>query len=260
MNLNKKEKENICSLYKNGYTQDEISFKYKIYKKIIRNILIENQITIRQTGYKKYSEDYDFFKKIDAFKKAYWLGFICADGCVGDGLKIELHRKDIELLIQFKKDIKSNSPIRVNLSRPQYVIFKIFNKIILQDIEKYGIVPNKTHSLWFPLKNNHKFINAFMLGYFDGDGHICITKRDRKTPSVDFGISSNIKFLIEYQKILIQKCKLNKIKINNKKNPEFGQFIYSGRNNIKKIYNFLYKDANFFLKRKQKIFLKSLNG
>jgi uncharacterized protein (DUF608 family) len=32
--------------------------------------------------YRKYFFDFDFFEKIDTEKKAYWLGFLYADGCI----------------------------------------------------------------------------------------------------------------------------------------------------------------------------------
>ena len=41
----------------------------------------------------KYNEN--FFEKIDSPRKAYWLGFLYADGCIASG-----KRSDIELSLQ----------------------------------------------------------------------------------------------------------------------------------------------------------------
>lgn len=30
----------------------------------------------------KYTYNKDYFKEIDSFEKAYWLGFLYADGCI----------------------------------------------------------------------------------------------------------------------------------------------------------------------------------
>lgn len=54
----------------------------------------------------KLSLDVDYFKIIDSPKKAYWLGFICADGCIyKNGGKLTLMVKDKEICDKFKSDI-----------------------------------------------------------------------------------------------------------------------------------------------------------
>ena len=52
-----------------------------VSKTVIRRILTENNITIKSDNH-KYKADYQKFKNIDSAEKAYWLGFIAADGCV----------------------------------------------------------------------------------------------------------------------------------------------------------------------------------
>ena len=62
---------------------------------------------------KKYKIDQDFFKQIDNEVKAYWLGYIMADGTiiVNNSYKLGLVSIDKELLEKFKQDTKSTHPI-----------------------------------------------------------------------------------------------------------------------------------------------------
>ena len=52
-----------------------------VSKTVIRRILKENNISLNADNH-KYKADYRKFKNIDSAEKAYWLGFIAADGCV----------------------------------------------------------------------------------------------------------------------------------------------------------------------------------
>ena len=69
---------------------------------------------------KKYSVNESFFDIIDTEEKAYWLGFIMADGCIctsnssspNNRLSIILNQKDKDHLIKFKKAIDSKAPVR----------------------------------------------------------------------------------------------------------------------------------------------------
>lgn len=43
--------------------------------------------------------NHEYFANIDSDEKAYWLGFIFADGCIsGDYLRIVLGAKDVETM------------------------------------------------------------------------------------------------------------------------------------------------------------------
>ena len=64
----------------------------------------------------RYSLNERYFDDIDTENKAYWLGFIAADGCVVTKkgrrhLYIELSNKDRCHIEEFRKDIEFNGPI-----------------------------------------------------------------------------------------------------------------------------------------------------
>ena len=53
-------------------------------------------------GYTKYSFDRNYFKEINTEEKAYWLGFIAADGCVSakmNSIRVDLKSADVGHLV-----------------------------------------------------------------------------------------------------------------------------------------------------------------
>ncbi|UYZ23301.1 LAGLIDADG family homing endonuclease [Mesobacillus jeotgali] len=66
---------------------------------------------------RKFLLDENFFGKITTEEKAYWLGFILADGSVSkenrrNCITLSLSRKDKEHLYKFKKSIKATYDIK----------------------------------------------------------------------------------------------------------------------------------------------------
>jgi hypothetical protein len=78
-----------------------------------------------------YKFNREFFNVIDTEEKAYWLGFLAADGCIRKNKKnshqlvLKLSVRDMGHVVKFKKSLKSNhrrSSTRVLLTprREQY--------------------------------------------------------------------------------------------------------------------------------------------
>lgn len=78
----------------------------------------------------KYTYNKDYFKEIDSFEKAYWLGFLYADGCItrfykdeklkSMSLEIMLQNDDKNHLIKFRDALDSNVPIKDKLVAGKY--------------------------------------------------------------------------------------------------------------------------------------------
>lgn len=65
----------------------------------------------------KYKYQQDIFKIIDTPEKAYWLGFLAADGCNyqrehNASIIININEKDINHLEKFKKFCKTDAVIK----------------------------------------------------------------------------------------------------------------------------------------------------
>lgn len=113
----------------------------------------------------------DYFDNVDTAEKAYWLGFIAADGCVSDhpsgkGLEIGLAIKDKEHLENLKKIIGGS--LR---EKRQSVVLKINSVKIFQALLAIGLTPRKSLTCQ-PWIGPDELMPHYWRGIIDGDGHI----------------------------------------------------------------------------------------
>lgn len=248
-----KYKDFIIEEYKKIGNASAIAEKVGCHPKTVREILTKEGIPIKVlTARRKKNFNEDYFENIDTEEKAYWLGFLYADGYNYEKVSrvvIGLHEKDICVLEKFKQSINYTGNI---LKYPQRknVILNLSSRKLSQDLANKGCPQNKTYKIRFPDSDivPTYLIHHFMRGYFDGDG--CITKYNY------FSVISNVEFVIQYQQYLINYCNLSKLPIRHRweHNKKVGYITYGGINNIVKLYEFLYKDASIYLERKKDIF------
>ena len=129
----------------------------------------------------KYTRNSNLFENIDTEQKAYWIGFIAADGYVNQERKsidIQLHSKDLEHLKKFQNFLQTDAPVKEIKDR-EAVRFQIYDEKLTKDLEYWGLVPRKSHTLEFPKKMSREIQKHFIRGLFDGDGSIY--KHSQKT-------------------------------------------------------------------------------
>lgn len=167
-----------------------IAKKYGINRKTIINYLKKEGFPINNNK-ATFSINNNVFSKIDSEEKAYWLGFLYADGYVSTNSNVfgmSLSVKDYDHLIKFKSFLEWNGEIKIltthqfnskdshgkNGNLLQIGKIAICNKKIKNDLIKLGCVPQKSLILKFPTKEQvpEKFVLHFIRGYFDGDGTI----------------------------------------------------------------------------------------
>src|SRR5258708_20857497 len=73
--------EQICSFYKEGNTLAVTGKKFGKDPKVIKRVLLKYKVKVKTSGEQlmKFTNE-TAFEKIDSHEKAYWLGFIKADG------------------------------------------------------------------------------------------------------------------------------------------------------------------------------------
>lgn len=205
---------------------------------------------------RKHSYNLNFFNKIDNEKKAYWLGFVFADGYISNKtgeyrLKIELSIKDISHLEIFKNEICSTLNIKESthfdnrLKNPsKRVTLKIYSKEIVSQLISLGMVPGENHRNIVPTISE-ELIPHFIRGYLDGDG--CITTSGRNQVEVKFSGGFNILNYISQNINNISSTKNYPFEPDNRK-----MFIlrWGGNINSMKIKNFLYSNSTIHLSRK----------
>lgn len=175
--------EEILKLYSENKTQKFIAEQFNVSRTVIKRILEQHlsQEQIRKTT-NKYKAEYRIFSNIDSAEKAYWLGFLAADGCVyvrekNASIIINIHEKDCEILEKFQKFMNSDVQIQHYIQTQGYsnntpMVKLTFNSVdMAQDLIKVGITPRKSLTLK-PPQIEEQFYLPFILGYFDGDGSI----------------------------------------------------------------------------------------
>ena len=214
----------------------------------------------------KYYYNKDYFEQIDSADKAYWLGFLYADGCIcsyykGDRLKsmtleITLCIDDKHHLEKFLNAIESNIEIKERVNKFNGKEYKSCRVTVCctkmcYDLIKLGCTPRKTFDITFPTQDivPKEFISYWLEGFFDGDGCICVTEMNSK-PHIEVtitGIESMLKsidsFLVENE-IITKTSKLHKDKRSNSCS------IYFYGNNAKRFLDYIYCGSNIFLDRK----------
>lgn len=141
------------------------------------------------------------FQLINNQNTAYWLGFLAADGSCSRGrknrLEIGLARRDRDHLEKFLRflDLPESMIVDYNSlcsnNGKYYPSSKIdiYNNILLDDLERYNIVPSKSYiNIDFLEAIPEEYKWAFIFGYFDGDGWFSNTEK-----TINFGFCGNEK-------------------------------------------------------------------
>lgn len=258
---------NIIKDYNSGLSLKKIKKKYGHSHWILVDLLKNNGCVIRDrvTSHKIFNFNESYFERIDSHEKAYWLGFIYADGNIHENkLQIGLNNKDIEILNNFKKTIQSEHKLYKDGHNETKFIVR--SKRMCDDLNRLGVSPRKSLTLLPPTEDvvNKEFINSFLLGYFDGDGHIGITYTNDKYryKKWRFELISTKEF-VEFCKNILDKITerngcLHKEK-RTKKNVWY--LTYGGAcvsketaSTPNKLRKYLYKNFGHPLIRKKKVF------
>lgn len=207
----------------------------------------------------KYEYDKNYFTNIDTNDKAYWLGFLYADGCVSEYKKpngkihcmvldIGLSDKDKQHLVKFNNSLKSNIEIKhKTVSGCGTSRLTVCCTNMCRDLISHGCTPQKSLILEFPSLND-KLLPHFIRGYFDGDGCIYLGKYKYV---INFVGTKN--FLTDLRNVLKEHNISGPLKIYSKGNA-YQMYIY-GYNNLKEFYNYVYNDTDLYLDRKYEKFI-----
>ena len=252
--------EDILNKYQNNWSQQKIADFYEVSRTVIKRILetqCEGLVIRNRTSKYKYQQD--IFEIIDTAEKAYWLGFLAADGCNyqrehNASIIINVHEKDIEHLEKFKQFCHTDAEIKSYIGYEgfsnQTPMCKITlnSKKISNDLIDKGILPNKSLILQ-PPKISKEFYKPFILGYFDGDGSISKTSQYN---NYSISIQGTKEILIWICEVLNWDTKLEKRNNNSENNSYY--IRCGGTNKPYQILNQLYASCETHLDRKFNIY------
>lgn len=119
----------------------------------------------------------EYFKKIDTPVKAYIFGLLWADGCISQRrLAMSVKTDDIELLTLIQSELGGVLKSRERFDKRTEKIYKISDWYLYSQ-ELINQIQNRGFRV-YP-KFAKKLLPWFVLGFFDGDGNIHLTKADR---------------------------------------------------------------------------------
>lgn len=261
----KDELQDIIQLYKDGLTCKEIHKKYQyIYQseeaiqKIVRKANVSRGRYIKQVNVNE-----DYFENIDTEHKAYWIGFLLADGCIlerqreSNVVKFELNNKDRYIVEEFAKDIETSlNVLDYKYDKKHNCNIQIHSNKMVNDLGKYGIVPRKTFKICDLPNINNNLMNHFVRGYFDGDGCAYLYKpKDQYIHRLRITFCGTEAFLLNLKNLLEQNGINNGSMIDmNKYGSNVFNLRFISNAGIIKLYNYMYKDSTIFLNRKREKF------
>lgn len=197
---------------------------------------------------RKYPFNEDFFSKIDSEEKAYWLGFIVADGCIRTipikSLAINLKGSDLEHLNMFQKSIERSAPLSRSVSNfnTEVIRMQVSSGKLIGDLIQLGLHVKKSHTQAPIILSDKNLQVHFWRGLFDGDGSI-----HKKGKYWHISLCGN-KFIVDgFQRFLIDND-LPKGSISD--HYSIKKWKTGGTSNPYHIIKFLYGKSNIGLNRK----------
>lgn len=266
--LTHKEKTELFTKYETGkYNGADLAKYYKVSTVAVNALL-------RRHGYKaksqsllqrKYNIDETFFDVIDTEEKAYFLGFLYADGYNNtdrNSVNLSLKESDKDILIRLNDLIQPNKPLQYveftketrgyKNSSNQYRLV-IANKHISQRLVELGCSKAKTYILEFPTEEQvpNNLLRHFIRGYFDGDGWVGIKS---------ICIVSTLNFCNSLAEILNKELNVNSyIRARHPERNNNIRMLELNRKSARKFLKWIYKDSNIHLQRKYERYVKQMD-
>ena len=235
----------IITNYNKNHSIPSIAKFFNVCPSSIRKALRENNIkvlSLEELQKLKYPKNSNFFENIDTPQKAYWLGFLYADGYINEkenSLTLNLQLNDKNHLEKFQRAIGAINnnigyPKKHTLGKDYYMaMLSIRDKKIVKDLCNKGCTQNKSLILTFPYKYlTENLYSHFIRGILDGDGTLYWNGNN-----FEIGFTGT-KELLEAIKYILGK---DKITLSSEGNIYY--FKLNGNIQLKQILEYIYKDS-----------------
>lgn len=245
--------ENICleiiEKFKSGKPIYKIAQDYQLNESLISDFLHKKLSDNILAGFNIH-----YFDQIDTEDKAYWLGFLYADGNVSDrgSVNVDLQSSDLIHLKKFQSCIESKSNPRLQITRKyNRSRFGVANRHFSEMLVLHGCMPRKSLILKFPTFLSDDLLRHFIRGYFDGDGSLSYSNTN---PGVSERITIACSMVGTLNFVSDVNLYLNKLGIHgciskNHNSKNIYALGFSKTNSVK-FANFIYSNCQTFLDRK----------
>jgi hypothetical protein len=242
----------LVRLYQSGLTAKQVGEQLGVSKKTVLKYLQRANVA-RRPARRVYSINEDYFKSVDDHWKAYWLGFMLADGSLSKyGLSITLQRRDHSHLEQMaihmgftgsvKKVTVKNT--RTGKSHPASRL-DIWSKRLVAPLIERGFIKFKKLGDIQICKIRKYLLPSILRGYFDGDGSITISGKNLR-----FSVCDSQEAVVNwYRDTLVAQLGVKPTKVFRRNNTS-SIIHFTGNRQVPKIMRYLYKTSGPRLKRK----------
>lgn len=245
--LTPKQKQEILDNY-DICSSTYLAEKYGVSRSTILKIWMNSNK--RGKLHRHYPLDESYFDTIDSKDKAYFLGFMSADGNVyssehysGDRqnrFSLTLKNDDEYILELFKKYLKTTKPLSYTTKNNKYydsthARLEISSNRIVVALAKYNIIPRKSYPFEI-CRLSEEYMSHYLRGYFDGDGSITFKMPLSRTMVSYTGFVHNLEKIQDYLKTSHNIDMHVSVSTSKQYPAPFGQLRSS---NIQTTYNFL---------------------
>jgi len=196
---------------------------------------------------------------------AYILGFIFADGSINQELtqlSFGNSQKDLDIIQAIKTKLDSKhkltlypAEVRGGINSGPYVKFYVCSMIMMRQLVALGVYPAKCYRNDPVPTIPSEYQRDFVRGFFDGDGILTITSRQRGS----LGFCGTQQFMTDIQEIVCSGTLLRKTPISSKKACPALYYCYWQRDaDFEILYNYMYKDPNCLCGKRKKEKLERL--
>ncbi len=263
--LTNRQRESVGPRYNAGESTVEIARDLGVTKAAIRQLLITRGIPRRANNaalHRTYSCNHQYFAEPLDEERAYWIGFILADGCIAPRekgfpvLAITLKQSDRSHLVKLRRALQSNHRI-ISFTQGEGgygegtsgVRLHIASGPLTNALGQYGVVPQKTNGHGTP--NLPARLQRHMYrGYVDGDGSLGIYQI-REWPNPSFECVGPRGFLEVFGAWLSCNAGANlNSPLDSPNTKTMKRLRYGGTRQVADIVSALYGNASVFLDRK----------
>lgn len=217
-----------------------------------------------------------YFETIDTCAKAYILGFIVADGALvpakyGHTITLTITVKyEDKAVLEFIKSEIGNAHKLLEIRRPSsfdsskeihHIRLAFSTPQIVHDIMKYGVTPNKSLTMGNIINLIPKeFRDAFIIGYFDGDGSVScrdgLHKNSKGSLVYDYSLYIQFRGTKAFFQGVCSHLGITESHIHQ--NDSIPCLCFANKKNTYRLFQ-CYKGLPFYYKRKYDVFLKRIN-
>lgn len=246
----------LPSLYERGWTTARIAAAHGISQTATIALLKRRGVVFRPKP--RVACDDLFFRVIDSDVKAYWLGFLWADGTIQPSrgaLIVSLATKDAEHLERLRRSLRiGNRVYAYRYGALTFVRVVWTSPEMVADLARHGLSTPRDPTHGLP-EIPTEWIGAFVRGYFDGDGTVGIYRVGARAPYGPYKrpvlrIVSQSKPMVED---IAARCRERGINVRTRPHKSIFQMECDARRHIIPLRDWMYEHAGPCLHRKRAI-------